>query len=127
MRKFVAVVAVLLALTAVGAAQANQTEEAGHAEEETSTLHLGIEITQIILSVIALAGVGLAMRTFKGGRIAGAIAVTGAGVALFAIERLWHNIHELGFVPAPGLASQAIFLVSTGLFAYGYFKISRTM
>lgn len=127
MRKVLIVVAVLLALTALGAAQENHTEEAGHTEGETSTLHLGIEIAQILLSVVALAGVGLAMRTFRGGRIAGAIAVTGAGVALFAVERLWHNFHELGFAPAPGLASQAIFLVSTGLFAYGYFRISRTM
>lgn len=90
-------------------------------------LHLFVEALQIVLAFVAVGSVVLASRIY-GGEIGRALLVSGAGVTLFALERLWHNLHELGLLGSPSaLGRQGLFILATGALAAGYLFLYQTM
>lgn len=119
------------------AAETELEEEGGHSDEsegehgdhnDAGMLHLGIEIVQFVSGFAALAGVVLAGNLY-GGKVGTALYVSGAGVGLFAIARLWHNLTEFGVLGTtiPGIVEQGVFTVVTVLLAAGYLLLWNTM
>ncbi len=110
--------------------------EGGHGEsgahgsgghDSAGPLHLIMEAIQITLAFVAVGSVVLAARIY-GGEIGRALLVSGAGVTLIALERLWHNLHELGLLGAPSwIGRQGLFILATGTLAVGYLSLYQTM
>lgn len=117
------VAVVLLVLTQPTMATESGDEHAaedGHADG-ASTLHLTVEGLQLLAGIGALGAVALAGQKFRGGHIELPLYVAGAGVAVFALQRLWHNVHEFGLLAAPSsFATQSLFLVALVLLAGGF-------
>ena len=91
------------------------------------SVHLVLEGLQILFAFAAVGAVVLVGRVY-GGEIGRALFVSGLGVTLFAVQRLWHNIHELGFLVAPSeLSAQVLFILASGALAAGYLSLYRTM
>lgn len=105
-------------------------ESGGHGSDDHSSagpFHLLVEGIQIVLAFVAVGSVVLAGRIY-GGEIGRALLVSGAGVTLLALERLWHNLHELGLLGAPsGIGRQGLFILATGALAVGYLFLYQTM
>lgn len=93
----------------------------------TGPVHLAVEGLQIAFGFVAVASVVLAGRVY-GGEIGRALVISGVGVTLFAIQRLWHNFHELGLLESPtALGQQSLFILAAGALAAGYFSLYQTM
>lgn len=102
-------------------------EPAEGSSEGTGLLHLGSEVVQILFAVAAVASVVLAGRAY-GGELGRALLVSGVGVTLFAAQRLWHNLHELGLIGQPSsISEQGLFILAAGALAAGYLSMYRTM
>lgn len=93
----------------------------------TGPVHLAVEGLQIAFGFVAVASVVLAGRVY-GGEIGRALVISGVGVTLFAIQRLWHNFHELGLLGSPTtLGQQSLFILAAGALAVGYLSLYQTM
>lgn len=108
-----------------------ESHEEGDSHDESSgtpgLVHLSIEVLQILFAVGAVVSVVLAGRVY-GGEVGRALLVSGVGVTLFALQRLWHNFHELGFVGSPtALGEQGLFILAAGALAVGYLSLYQTM
>lgn len=121
---------VALAGTGQGSGDDHSTGEdhnGGEDHENLGSVHLAIEVLQIAFGFIAVASVVLAGRVY-GGEIGRALMISGVGVTLFAIQRLWHNFHELGFLGTPSvLGQQTLFILAAGALAAGYLSLYQTM
>lgn len=114
-----------------GPGDGGEHEGGDHVESDgngsTGPVHLAIEGLQIVFGVTAVASVVLAARVY-GGEIGRALLVSGAGVTLFATQRVWHNLHELGLLePLPALGQQGLFILAAGALAAGNLSLYRTM
>lgn len=90
-------------------------------------IHIATEVLQIILSVSALGAIILAGRAY-GGKVGRGLVVGGVGIALFALQRMWHNLSEFDVLAAPqSLTSNGVFLVATLLMVIGYGLLYKTV
>ncbi|WP_336327787.1 hypothetical protein [Halovenus sp. HT40] len=97
------------------------------AGQSTDLLHVFIEIVQLLVGVIAIATAYLAIKTMRGGHIEWAFYSLTTGVVTFLTQRLWHSLHEFGFVPFPEGAEQTLFIVATVLMAIGFIQTYHVM
>jgi hypothetical protein len=115
-----------LALVPV-AAMASGGHGGGTTEGTLGGIHLATEVLQIVLSLSALGAITLAGRAY-GGKVGRGLMVGGVGIALFALQRMWHNLSEFGVLTEPaGLTSNGVFLVATLLMVVGYGLLYKTV
>lgn len=97
------------------------------ADQSIDLLHVFIEIVQLFVGIIAITTAYLAIKTMRGGHIEWAFYSLTAGVVTFLTQRLWHSLHEFGFVPFPEGAEQTLFLIATVLMAIGFIQTYHVM
>lgn len=118
--------------TATEAGSGSEHDEAGSHDDSgghggADLVHLAVEGLQILFASAAVVSVVLAGRVY-GGEIGRALIVSGVGVTLFALQRLWHNFHELGLLGSPSaLGEQGLFILAAGALAAGYLSLYHTM
>jgi hypothetical protein len=110
-----------------GGSDAGADGDDGDHESSGGPVHLLIELLQILFAGAAVGCVVLAGRVY-GGEIGRALLISGAGVTLFAFQRIWHNLHELGMLGPPStIGEQGLFILAAGALALGYFSLYQTM
>lgn len=96
-------------------------------EEDTAFYHF-TELLQFVGALAAMAGVVLAGQKY-GGKVGRALYISGAGVGIFALQRLWHNLAEYGVLgtKTPYVLKQFIFGIVVTLLAVGFIMLWNTM
>lgn len=103
------------------------SEEATTAAHGTDLLHLFLELLQLFAGAITVGTAYLAVTQIRGGHIEWAFYALTAGVVTFLGQRLWHSIHEFGFVSMPTVAEQTLILLATVLMSVGFVQTYRVM
>lgn len=115
-------VAISVAVRPVAAS--GETAAAGH---DAGVVHVYIELFQLFAGIIAVGTSYLAVQTIRGGHIEWAFYSLTAGVVTFLVQRLWHSVHEFGFLPLPEIGTQSLFLLATVLIAVGFGQTYQVM
>lgn len=114
-------------IVSIGVRPVTASKEAESAAHSTGSLHVFIEVFQLIVGIIGIGTAYLALKTMRGGHIEWAFYSLTTGVVTFLTQRLWHSLHEFGFVPFPEGAEQTLFIVATVLMAIGFIQTYRVM
>jgi hypothetical protein len=92
------------------------------------TLRLTLTFSQILLAILAIGGIAYSSYLFRGGMLAKPMAAVGAGMAVFAFERVWAGLATFGYVPGfSELISSLLYQVAGILIAGGYIYVALVL
>lgn len=90
-----------------------------------SSVEMTLNFSQVLLSVLAIGGVGYSSYLLRGGMLSKPMAVIAVGLSVFAFERVWQGMAKLGYLTVmDSLTVSLIYQIAGIMVAGGYVYVA---